>query len=142
MQTQRRVRLFRNGRNQAVRIPREFELEGDEAILRREGNRLIVEPVKKGRLLSVLAGLKKLDETLPETDDDLRDFACRIHIHRAQLTVSAVGSDMDSYCGVTCHDHDATEQHVDVGGGFLPADHCLFPKALRSRVRRIPFTAP
>lgn len=28
----RHVRLFRNGRNQAVRIPVEFELPGDEAI--------------------------------------------------------------------------------------------------------------
>ena len=37
MATERRVRFFRNGRNQAVRIPREFELPGDEAIMRREG---------------------------------------------------------------------------------------------------------
>ncbi len=49
---------------------------------------------------------------------------------------------MDSYCGVTCHDHEATEQRVGVGDGFLPDDHCLFPKALRSRVRRRPFTEP
>jgi antitoxin VapB len=28
MHTERHVRLFRNGRNQAIRIPREFELEG------------------------------------------------------------------------------------------------------------------
>ena len=27
-ETERHVRLFRNGRNQALRIPREFELEG------------------------------------------------------------------------------------------------------------------
>lgn len=32
--TERHVRLFRNGRNQAVRIPREFELPGEEAIIR------------------------------------------------------------------------------------------------------------
>ncbi|MEX2281730.1 MAG: AbrB/MazE/SpoVT family DNA-binding domain-containing protein, partial [Gemmatimonadota bacterium] len=31
MSAPRRVRLFRNGRNQAIRIPREFELPGDEA---------------------------------------------------------------------------------------------------------------
>ena len=31
-QAERHVRLFRNGRNQALRIPREFELEGNEAI--------------------------------------------------------------------------------------------------------------
>jgi len=33
MSEQRHVRLFRNGRNQAVRIPVEFELPGDEAIM-------------------------------------------------------------------------------------------------------------
>ena len=69
--TERHVRLFRNGRNQAVRIPREFELEGDEAILRKEGDRLIVEPVRKGRLLSLLASLEPLDEILPDIDEDL-----------------------------------------------------------------------
>ena len=47
----RHVRLFRNGRNQALRIPREFELEGDEAILRKESGRLIVEPIRKGGYL-------------------------------------------------------------------------------------------
>ena len=60
-EVERRVRLFRNGRNQALRIPREFELEGDEAILRKEGDRLIVEPVRKGRLLRLLASLAPLD---------------------------------------------------------------------------------
>ncbi len=69
--TERHVRLFRNGRNQAVRIPREFELEGDEAVIRKEGNRLIIESVKKGGLLSVLEGLKPLEETFPDIDDDL-----------------------------------------------------------------------
>ena len=29
---ERHARLFRNGRNQALRIPREFELEGNEAL--------------------------------------------------------------------------------------------------------------
>ena len=36
MQTERHVRLFRNGRNQALRIPREFELDGDEAIIHKQ----------------------------------------------------------------------------------------------------------
>jgi antitoxin VapB len=52
MQSERHVRLFRNGRNQALRIPREFELDGDEAIVRKEGDRLIVEAVRKGRLIA------------------------------------------------------------------------------------------
>ena len=64
-ETERHVRLFRNGRNQALRIPREFELEGDEAVLRKEGTRLIIEPVRKGRLLAVLSSLEPLEETFP-----------------------------------------------------------------------------
>lgn len=68
---ERRVRLFRNGRNQALRIPREFEIEGEEAILRREGGRLILEPVRKGKLLTLLASLERLDVPFPDVDDDL-----------------------------------------------------------------------
>ncbi len=33
--TERHARLFRNGRNQAVRIPREFELPGQKSVVRR-----------------------------------------------------------------------------------------------------------
>jgi antitoxin VapB len=68
---ERRVRLFRNGRNQALRIPRELELEGNEAIVRKEGDRLIVEPVRKGRLLALLGTLQPLDEAFPGVDEDL-----------------------------------------------------------------------
>ena len=71
MESERHVRLFRNGRNQALRIPREFELEGNEAIIRKEGDRLIVEPVKRGGLLALLATLEPLDETFPDVDEGL-----------------------------------------------------------------------
>ena len=70
-ETESHVRMFRNGRNQALRIPREFEFEGDEAILRKEGDRLIVEPVHKGRLLALLASLDPLGVTFPDVDEDL-----------------------------------------------------------------------
>ncbi len=69
MSKQRRVRLFRNGRNQAVRIPREFEFPGDEAIMHKEGDRLIIEPARPSSLLAVLNTLEPLDETFPEIDD-------------------------------------------------------------------------
>ena len=68
--TERHVRLFRNGRNQALRIPREFELEGEEALIHKEGDRLIVEPIRKGRLLALLASLSPLTEPFPDIDDD------------------------------------------------------------------------
>lgn len=65
MSVARRVKLFRNGRNQAVRIPRELELPGDEAILHKEGERVILEPAPPASLLAVLATLKPLDEQFP-----------------------------------------------------------------------------
>ena len=34
----RHVKLFKNGRNQAVRIPREFELPGEDAVIHKRGN--------------------------------------------------------------------------------------------------------
>lgn len=69
MTVHRHVKLFRNGRNQAVRIPREFELPGEDAIMRREGDRLVIEPAPPRSLLAVLAALAPLDETFPEIDD-------------------------------------------------------------------------
>ena len=65
----RHVKLFRNGRNQAVRIPVEFELPGDEAIMHRDGDRLVIEPVRKRGLLALLATMKPLDEDFPDIDD-------------------------------------------------------------------------
>ena len=67
----RRVRLFRNGRNQALRIPRELELEGDEAVIHREGDRLVIEPLRQGRLLALLERWQPLDEPFPDVDADL-----------------------------------------------------------------------
>ena len=69
MQIERHVRLFKNGRNQALRIPREFELPGNEAILRKEGDRLIVEPVHHGSLLALLATWEPMEEGIPEIPD-------------------------------------------------------------------------
>src|SRR5438477_1412933 len=65
MSQQRRVKLFRNGGSQAVRIPMEFELPGDEAIMHRDGERLMIEPVRKRGLVALLKSMQPLDETLP-----------------------------------------------------------------------------
>ena len=71
MAAERHVKLFRNGRNRAIRIPRELEIEGDEAIIRKEGNRLIVEPIHKTGLLGVLSSLKPVEDEFPDIDSDL-----------------------------------------------------------------------
>jgi len=69
MNAYRHVKLFKNGRNQAVRIPREFELPGDDAIMRRDGDKLIIEPAPARSLLALLAELSPIEECFPEIDD-------------------------------------------------------------------------
>jgi antitoxin VapB len=69
MGSERRVKVFRNGRNQAIRIPREFELPGKEAVLRKEGARLIIEPLRKQSLLDVISRFKPLKEKFPKIAD-------------------------------------------------------------------------
>lgn len=68
----RRVRLFRNGRSQAVRIPKEFEFKGDEVeISRSENGDLVIHPLKKRSLKELLASMEPLgpEDQLPEIDD-------------------------------------------------------------------------
>ncbi len=77
MQDGKQVSLFRNGSNQAIRIPREFELEGSVAIIHKEGNKLIIEPLRKKSLKVVLSSLSPIDEGFPEivdTDVELEDI--------------------------------------------------------------------
>lgn len=63
------ARLFRNNRSQAVRIPVEFELPGERVLIHRDGDRLIIEPVRKPGLLGLLASWPPLNEGLPQIDD-------------------------------------------------------------------------
>lgn len=67
--TERHASLFRNGRNQAVRIPREFEMEGSEVLIRQEGDSLILTPIRGNRLRDLLASWEPLDDALPEVED-------------------------------------------------------------------------
>jgi antitoxin VapB len=69
MPSKKRVRLFRVGRYQTLRVPVEFELPGDEAIIHRDGSRLIIEPVRKRGLLALLKSMQPIDATFPEIND-------------------------------------------------------------------------
>ncbi len=65
----RTVSLFRNGRNQAIRIPVEFELPGDEGTIRKEGDKLIIEPKKpKKTLVEFLNEMEPVPD-FPDIDD-------------------------------------------------------------------------
>jgi len=41
-----KAKLFTHGGSQAVRLPRAFRFEGKEVSIRKEGDRVILEPVK------------------------------------------------------------------------------------------------
>jgi antitoxin VapB len=42
----RTAKLFKNGKSQAVRLPKEFRFEGDEVYIRKEGEEVILSPRK------------------------------------------------------------------------------------------------
>ncbi|MDB2408004.1 AbrB/MazE/SpoVT family DNA-binding domain-containing protein [Jannaschia sp.] len=65
----RQARLFRNNRSQAVRIPADWEMPGDSVTIRRDGEKLVLEPVRARGLLGLLAAWDPLDETLPDLAD-------------------------------------------------------------------------
>ncbi len=69
MSIERRVSLFRNGRNQAVRIPRDLELPGDVAILRKEGDQLILKPIAATGLTALLASWEPIEEDFDFGED-------------------------------------------------------------------------
>ena len=48
METEKRAKLFKTGRSQAVRLPKEFRFTGTEVRIRRSGNAVVLEPVDDG----------------------------------------------------------------------------------------------
>lgn len=71
MGAEHHVKLFRNGGAQAVTIPAEFEMAGDEVVMRKEGDRLVIEPVgEKDDFRQWLAGIEPWDEEFPDVDGD------------------------------------------------------------------------
>lgn len=70
MSAVREVSLFRNGRNQALRVPREFELPGETALMHQDGARLVIEPQPAQTLAALFAGWSDLDEPFPHIEDE------------------------------------------------------------------------
>ena len=70
------VQVFKNGRSRAVRIPKEFDFEGDEVEMTKDNmGHITIRPVKTTigllAVLATLAKMRQLDETegLPDIDD-------------------------------------------------------------------------
>jgi antitoxin VapB len=65
MRSGRHVKRFQNGRNQVG-----FELPGDKATTRREGNEPVIEPLPRTNLLEWLATIAPFEEEFPEIKDE------------------------------------------------------------------------
>jgi antitoxin VapB len=59
------AKVFWSGRSQAVRLPKEFRVDGDEVRIRREGKKIILEPIPKD-----WAWLDELQTRVGRLDDD------------------------------------------------------------------------
>jgi antitoxin VapB len=59
------AKIFRSGNSQAVRIPKEFQLEGDEVEIAKKGELLVLRPKKKS--------WSALIESLEKFTDDFMD---------------------------------------------------------------------
>lgn len=66
---ERLVKLIRCSRGQFIQIPPEFHLPGDDAVMRKQGGRLIIDPVPPVSLLAILADLQPIAEDFPAIDD-------------------------------------------------------------------------
>lgn len=66
---EQRAKLFRNGGSQAVRLPKEFRMPGDEVRIRREGDAVILEPLEDEPWP---AGFWERFGSLPPVPDDFR----------------------------------------------------------------------
>lgn len=71
MQIPRQVSLQSAGEDQVLTIPHEFTLPGTEVLLRKEGDRLIVEPIQATSLLALLATLEDIPDEFPDIDDQV-----------------------------------------------------------------------
>jgi len=71
---EQRARVFRNGRSRAVRIPKEFEFEGDEVTIRQEadGTITLVPDRKQMSPRELVEWLKAhpAEDDFPEINDD------------------------------------------------------------------------
>lgn len=66
------IQIIQDGKTQILQIPHEFQLAGTEVTLRKDGERLIIEPARNQSLLEVIATLTGIEEAFPDGDSDLQ----------------------------------------------------------------------
>jgi antitoxin VapB len=63
--TMKTAKVFKSGNSQAVRIPKEFHLEGEEVEIRKRGGSLVLSPRKKS-WAALIDSLKKFSDDFME----------------------------------------------------------------------------
>jgi antitoxin VapB len=71
MQNSRHVSLLTNGLDQVLTIPHEFALSSTKVTLRKEGDRLIIEPIPFSSLLPLLTTLQDITDNFHDIDKGL-----------------------------------------------------------------------
>lgn len=75
MQNPRHVSLLTSGQDQILTIPHDLALSGTEVLLRKEGDRLIIEPILPIYLLTLLRSLPDIPDDFPDIDQELLPLA-------------------------------------------------------------------
>jgi antitoxin VapB len=71
------AKVFKNGRSQAVRIPKEFRLDVDEVLIERKGKKLILTPRTPKRYKNWAEYFAKAPRLPDDFPDDIPDFPAR-----------------------------------------------------------------
>ena len=69
MSTARHVRLLRQDDHQTVEIPDDLRLPGNDALIYKQGDKLVIEPVRQKSLSKLLASWEPLDVEWPQVED-------------------------------------------------------------------------
>ena len=69
MSTIRQIKIIRLGDRQAIELPPEFELPGEEVVVYKDGDNIILRPVKSLSLIEYLDTLEPMEEDFPEVED-------------------------------------------------------------------------
>lgn len=65
------IYLSQVGSKQVLNIPEQFEIHSQEVVIRKEGDRIIIEPVKRPSLLALLSTLPDIEDEIPDVDQGL-----------------------------------------------------------------------
>lgn len=68
--TPQTAKLFMNGRSQAVRLPKAFRFDGDEVLIHREGDRVVLTPKPRSWREFFENGTRPTDDFMSKRIDD------------------------------------------------------------------------